>query len=199
MFEGRLRSPLQETLIYLIILKGTVLINMEPKLLAFLRALYNMYEFMHWMTKCNYGSHLLFQRIYEGIDDEIDKVAEKIIGVEGDVLKPMKNMTLTLALFQKFFPDDTPCERYMEKAIVAEEKLLDYIAELMESDQTDGSENLLQGIADLHEEHLYLLKRYSKKEANVLNKLVALATQLDQKGFYEEANEIDSIIEEGIG
>lgn len=62
-------------------------------LLSLLRAQYWAYQNAHWETKgpAFYGSHLLFQRIYEGededsgpsIQDDVDGLAEKMVGIYG--------------------------------------------------------------------------------------------------------------------
>lgn len=62
-------------------------------LLSLLRAQYWAYQNAHWETRGPnfYGSHLLFQRIYEGeeageapsIQDDVDGLAEKMVGIYG--------------------------------------------------------------------------------------------------------------------
>jgi DNA-binding ferritin-like protein len=72
-------------------------IDLLRHLLALLRAQYWMYQESHWKAQGigGYGSHLLFQRIYDGDDDnegeddegiqgEVDDLAEKMVGAYGN-------------------------------------------------------------------------------------------------------------------
>ena len=60
--------------------KSTVEILQE--VLGLLKGQYWNYWTTHWQAKGEnyYGNHLLFQRIYEGMQGEIDTLAEKIVG-----------------------------------------------------------------------------------------------------------------------
>lgn len=62
-----------------------VVVSHLAHLLAYLRAMYLSYQTSHWQTKgpAYYGNHLLFQRLYESVQDEIDALAEKIVGYVG--------------------------------------------------------------------------------------------------------------------
>jgi DNA-binding ferritin-like protein len=56
--------------------------------LAFLRALGMIHHSHHWQTmgKSFYGDHLLYERFYKAIQDEVDTVGEKVIGLDSPVL-----------------------------------------------------------------------------------------------------------------
>jgi DNA-binding ferritin-like protein len=62
-----------------------VVVSHLAHLLAYLRAMYLSYQTSHWQTKgpAYYGNHLLFQRLYESVQGEIDALAEKIVGYVG--------------------------------------------------------------------------------------------------------------------
>jgi hypothetical protein len=53
------------------------------EMLALLQAQRWNYQLVHWQVAgdSQYGDHLLFQRLYEGMDAEIDALAEKTIGL----------------------------------------------------------------------------------------------------------------------
>lgn len=53
--------------------------------LAILRAQYLSYQTSHWQARgpAYYGNHLLFQRLYEGVQAEIDALGEKLVGYFG--------------------------------------------------------------------------------------------------------------------
>jgi len=71
---------------------------------------------------------------------------------------------------------------------------------------TDGAasakmtEDLLQGLASKHEEHLYLLQQRAKTASrgsqNMLIELFKLAHTLDKKAEYALASEVDALIQE---
>lgn len=54
-------------------------------LLALLRAQYFSYQTSHWQVvgTSYYGNHLLFMRLYESVEDQIDQLAEKLVGYLG--------------------------------------------------------------------------------------------------------------------
>jgi DNA-binding ferritin-like protein len=168
------------------------------QLLSYLRALSQMYQHMHWRVQGPnyYGDHLLYERLYDGVNAELDQVAEKTIGVSGnsDEISPNEDSGTAAKMLSSLISDDDPSDKYPELAIKAEKALVDMIKSLMSGDTTDGVEDLLQGIASKHEEHLYLLQQRAKKEANVFYRLSVVAGVLDQKGYYDLANGIDKII-----
>lgn len=169
------------------------------ELLSYLRALSQMYQHFHWRSsgKNYYGDHLLYERLYGSVNGEIDSVAEKTIGVENDsdAIGPTSDAELTLKLLSEFTSDGDKPEDFAAQAIAAEHGLLKLVSGAM-SDASDGVQNLLQSIADTHEGHLYLLQQRTREASFINNQLVRIANKLDQKGYYDLANEIDQIIEE---
>lgn len=55
-------------------------------LLACLRAQYWSYQESHWQVRGRtfYGDHLLFQRLYESVQAQVDTLAEKMVGLYGE-------------------------------------------------------------------------------------------------------------------
>jgi DNA-binding ferritin-like protein len=53
--------------------------------LAVLRAQYLSYQTSHWQVVGGsfYGNHLLFERLYKSVQDQVDELAEKIVGYVG--------------------------------------------------------------------------------------------------------------------
>lgn len=164
-------------------------------LLPYLRALSQMYQHAHWKSegKNYYGDHLLFERLYDGVNDEIDVVAEKIIGVSGetDAVNVEGDIETATDLAKTMLEG----KDFVSQAINAEKGLIELIGQLMGGEQTDGVEDMLQGIASQHEEHLYLLQQRNK-EAVMLWSLCKVANRLDALGMYEEANQIDELLVE---
>lgn len=138
-------------------------------LLVHLRYLALVHQTHHWVTKGNpyYGDHLLFQRIYEATNEDIDSVAEKAIGlgcvdnvdINRHVLqlnKLVQNYGMTSTL-----PNSSDLAR---RSYLAEMNFLKTTAHLVEHMKecgilTRGLDNLLAGIEDKHEGHVYLLKQ----------------------------------------
>lgn len=54
--------------------------------IATLKAMYLIHQHNHWTTKglSFYGDHLMFQRLYESVQTDLDSAAEKFIGLLGD-------------------------------------------------------------------------------------------------------------------
>lgn len=164
-------------------------------LLYYLRALSQLQQYSHWKSKGSnyYGDHLLYQRLYDETQAEIDGVAERAIGLYGeDAIDMMEDIDTAHKILEELNGDD-----YVQSNIKAEQALLDLIKKLMDGETTDGLEDLLQSIASLHETHLYLLKqRAQAKEASPVYKLQKVADELDAKGYFEVASEIDEMLKE---
>ena len=159
-------------------------------LLPYLRALSQLYQHAHWKCKGDnfFGDHLLFERLYGETNGEIDAVAEKIIGLSSDpeLINPDSDSTTTAKLLKEMANDDMD---FATQAVNAEKGLLALIKALL-PEATDGLSNLLEGIADLHEGHVYLLQQ-RKTSMSALAGLYKMAYVLDKEGLYAEANEID--------
>lgn len=147
-------------------------------LITHLRALHMLHQTMHWAASGPqfYSDHLLHQRIYEGIAEEIDAVGERMILEEGlpdgwSLVGSADNVAGMVEDYDGWNMDGRPV------AVLAEQELLAYLAIMrngIESSVWDsttnsivdritplsqGLENLLSGIADKHETYLYLLRQ----------------------------------------
>lgn len=138
-------------------------------LLAHLRFLALLHQTSHWTAKGDpfYGDHKLFERLYEGLVEDIDDVAEKAVGL-GDE----RNVDLqlqaqhVLRLAQQFGqqPALPSADDLARRALMAEVAFLAaverVIGELREVGLLrPGVENMLQALADRHDRNVYLLKR----------------------------------------
>jgi len=132
--------------------------------IAALRATTLIHQTNHWQTsgKVFYGDHLLFERLYNQSQDGIDGLAEKALGLSvNKLVNPLiqlKQQFDFIKLTNKHSSGD-----FVLKSFAAETLLLMTInltLEILEQNQilTPGLENMLQGIYDAHEGHLYLLK-----------------------------------------
>jgi len=133
-----------------------------------LRAVYLMHQAAHWQTKgpSFVGDHKLFGDLYDATLDEIDMVSERAVGLGDPLLVcPLKTTQLALELLEAFGREcDVPdADKLVQLSLEAERGLLQVIASAMKGDMTDGAQNLLQGVADKHETHVYLLQQRLKK------------------------------------
>lgn len=138
-------------------------------LLTTLRAVYQFHQAHHWQSQGQsyYGDHLLFQRLYEGILPEIDAVAERVVGFGGPVLvDAVQQSVMTTEALKRFDSLEKVALRSMRPedarvaaSLEAEYALLDAIDNILSKKASQGVQNLLQGIADKHEGHTYLLQR----------------------------------------
>jgi DNA-binding ferritin-like protein len=140
-----------------------------------LRGLYIIHQTHHWQAqgKNFYGDHLMFQRLYEPIPQEVDQVAEKLVAFGGVKLT---NYFAQLNLTEDFMRQVTDSTKSTtDVSLFAEivfskmgELLLTRLAEARKTSKesarmanlrTPGLENLIEGILDLHESHIYLLSQ----------------------------------------
>lgn len=142
-------------------------------LLVRLKVLSDVHKTHHWISSGDafYGDHLLFQRLYDEIVDEIDSVAERAVGLGGPA-----NVNINLVAHQvvNCIAQNTVVatipqpDQLFAESLRREKAFLDVIDHLLNSmtmrgTLTNGIENLVQGIADTHESHVYLLQQRLSK------------------------------------
>ncbi len=138
-------------------------------LLVHLKFLATVHQTHHWTAKGDpfYGDHLLFERLYSTTAGEIDSVAEKAIGL-GSVNNVNLNLQLQqLASMSKAYgvSSTIPVTSDLAKrSMTAEISFLRCVANMVDSLKemgmlTRGLDNMLAGIEDTHESHVYLLKQ----------------------------------------
>jgi DNA-binding ferritin-like protein len=139
-------------------------------LLVYLRYLQKVHQTHHWIAKGDpfYGDHQLFERLYNATSSDIDSLAEKAVGLGSE-----RNVDLSLQLKQleklcsgaygmsQLIPQST---ELFKRSLAAEKNFLKVLGTFFNSLReqgllTPGLENLLGGIADIHESHVYLLKQ----------------------------------------
>jgi hypothetical protein len=136
-------------------------------LLTTLRAMYVHYQNLHWESQGQafYSDHLLYQRLYGGVAEETDALAEKILGLTGDGVFVSDIHTFehgynTLRIWY----DVAKGKSSEDRALFSEFYLLEqleytsaYLGEL--GAKSLGLEDFLSGLASKHEEHIYLLRQ----------------------------------------
>jgi len=140
-----------------------------------LRGLQLLYQTSHWQTSgpMYYGDHLLFQRLYEALGDDIDALGEKAVGMGNERLVDYRHSLQNMQMFLDAADDmitaenETPAQKHVARALRAETAFIRAGESLMNMLDgkgllTRGVENLLGGILDKHEGLLYLLKQRVK-------------------------------------
>jgi len=132
--------------------------------LTALRKLYFAHWTAHWMSKGKnfYGDHDLFSRLYNGIANEIDSLAEKMVDMYGEDSVRLGAGMRALAMATSDWDESgedmarrcLEAEREFQQTLKDAYRRLESIGRL-----TLGLDNFLQGIADKHETHTYLLGR----------------------------------------
>lgn len=141
--------------------------------LAFLRAMGVVHQTHHWQTRGaqSYSDHLMFDRLYGDIFNEIDRVAERAVGSGNiNLVNPIINSMHVAAIVAELYHGSeagTTPDGYVAISLRAEVKFLAFmqiIAGLMKGkgQLSRGTDNLLQEIEDKHEEHVFVLKQRSQ-------------------------------------
>ena len=118
---------------------------------------------LHWRAKGApyYGDHLLYQRLYEKRQDELDRMAEVISAVAGtQVLDPVKALDAAKPFVQSIESINEPDAVKARIAAQAILSLLDTANTVAKGSPYELSiNNVLAGIADNHLEAVYLLQQ----------------------------------------
>jgi len=152
-----------------------LLLSLQPEgqelsvILSYLRAMQVMHQTHHHQSvgDNSYGDHLLFERLYNTVTEEIDQVAERCVGKNGN-----DSIMLSMQLRRQFrivkelclcFDHFTNQRDLVESSLRVELAFLadmQALRDMMEARGalTVGIANRLDGIADAHEDHVYLLE-----------------------------------------
>lgn len=131
--------------------------------LAILRAIQISVHEGHWTVKGPnyYGDHLMLQRIYKSVDDEIDGLGERIVAYAGpSFVESPAVLQKTLMLVQEWGKKRDP----IASALVAEESLQVAIKAAYDALKASGNlslglDDFLMAMADAHDTNRYLLKQ----------------------------------------
>lgn len=133
------------------------------KLLGHLSYLSMFYQSAHWLAKDEnyFADHELFSRLYEETSGEIDKLAERSIVAGNEDSVDRQVIIDYMAQKEKEVKEKN--KDHVELSIILEEELLQMLADDTKR-MSQGTQNLLDDMSDLHEEHLYLLKQRNKDD-----------------------------------
>jgi len=135
-----------------------------------LRALSLLHHTHHWQTQGSqfYGDHLLYQRLYELADGQIDMVGEKAVGLgSADLVlarHSLENMRRYIEAIEDADMMDAPALKMAKRSLLAEKSFITAGEKMMDQLKskgllTRGVEQLLGTILDQHEGVLFLLKQ----------------------------------------
>lgn len=146
--------------------------NMFCKYLAMCRALSLMYQHLHWITAGDsfYSDHLLYQRLYGKMAEEIDGVAEKFVGLSGsESACPIRTTRVCSELLSSFYKDfntNSDANTFAAYALYLEILFLElnneFYKKLKEEKISLGLDDMIMSIHNSHEENVYLLKQKFK-------------------------------------
>lgn len=135
-------------------------------LLATLRAVHFIHWTGHWQVKGNpyYGDHLLLQRLYEGLDNEIDTLAEKLVAMFGvEIVNPAVQSVMMNQIIQSLSIVQNPIMRSLN----AEKKLMRLLEHTFKSLEKQnnlslGMNDFIAATANAHETYIYLLQQRTR-------------------------------------
>jgi DNA-binding ferritin-like protein len=131
-------------------------------LLAALRAAHWSHWTSHWQTKGNpyYGDHLLLERLYNAITEEIDTLAEKSVAFYGpECVDPVAQANMMSAILANHAVAD-PILRAMRIEQVLQAMFKDTFDTLEAGGQLSlGLNDFIAAAANAHETAIYLLQQ----------------------------------------
>lgn len=138
--------------------------QMAALYIATLKAMTLIHQHSHWLAKGNdfYGDHLLFQRIYESAQENLDGAAEKLITIFGDECLDFKlqaNLLNKLLIKYEAVSDNgVECSLAIEEDFIKFSKAA-YDCFEREEKLTLGLDDFIMATASAREEAVYLLTR----------------------------------------
>lgn len=133
-----------------------------------LKAIATLHQHAHWNVKGEnfYEDHLLFERLYLNASRELDAFAEKFVGLLQIPLPAVLTSKKIAECLEGWSSADgqTKGEILLKEGLAAEKDVIALLKELsdeLESSpfKTLGFDDLIGGIASVHEESLYLLQQ----------------------------------------
>jgi DNA-binding ferritin-like protein len=148
------------------------------KYIAYLKALREYYQYAHWVSKGDpyYGDHLLFERLYGQLAEQIDSSAEKFIGLidESVVYAPEISAMVAKILESTKKQDPTEisglelsvCALNMEKYFLSLSNAM-YRKMREDGSITLGLDDMIMANHNSHEDAVYLLQQRIKRSKKV--------------------------------
>lgn len=145
---------------------GNVQYSELAVLLAVMRGVSLIHQQNHWISKGQkyYGDHLLFMRLYEAVDAEIDKLAEKIVGLSVSdyvcLVPQVSHLVKFIELFKSELSENTTAKSSYQAELFFM-ALCTMVFEQLKTVKllTPGLEQTIGTILENHETNIYLLKQ----------------------------------------
>lgn len=133
------------------------------QLLALLRAQLFVYQDAHWQVAGPqfYGDHLLFERLYNSVGEQIDTLAEKMVAMFGPSSVDAEMLvSLTMGWVRRWSPE----KDFHRRGLLAEQECLVALERtyrrLREAKSLSlGMDDFLMATVNDHEQNLYLLQQ----------------------------------------
>jgi DNA-binding ferritin-like protein len=136
-------------------------------LLSHLRATALYYQTAHWSSKTAlfYQDHLLFERLLGSVNEEIDGVAEKAVGLVGiDGISLLVSLKKVYEKVKTLPQAPTENAEFFKAALGLEQELINLCTETEKVEGiTLGFKNLLADLVDNAEGRVYLIKQRLSK------------------------------------
>ena len=133
------------------------------EVLACLRAQSLSYQTSHWQVKGigYYGNHLLFMRLYESVQDQIDQIAEKMVGYLGSEAVWLPSQISRMAEYTSSWGY---IECHLQRGLQSERDLQNLLRVAYDDikdlgSMTLGLDDWIMATANAHEENEYLLQQ----------------------------------------
>lgn len=135
--------------------------------IATLKSLAIIHQNNHWLTKgaSFYGDHLLFERLYNSVLENLDAAAEKFVGLFGDecLNYEYQNSLMNKVLLKYNNLEGSP----VEMSLAAEKDFIKLSQDAYrcledEDNMTLGIDDLIMSISNKREESVYLLQQILK-------------------------------------
>lgn len=135
--------------------------------IASLKGLALIHQHSHWTTKgvAFYGNHLLFERLYKSVLENVDLAAEKFIGLLGDECLDydMQTDLLSKVLGKYSNLEGSP----LEMSLTAEKDFIKFAKDAYNCFEeggrmTLGLDDMIMSISSDREEAIYLLQQTQK-------------------------------------
>lgn len=134
-------------------------------LLAALRAAQWSHWTSHWQTTGgnSYGDHLLLERLYTGITEEIDTLAEKLVAYYGPSAVDPVCQARMMSAFLEVNSDDNPINRALKVETVLMSLFEESFSLLEKAGKLPlGMNDFIMATANAHETFIYLLKQRTR-------------------------------------
>ena len=133
-------------------------------LIAMLKALHSLHHSAHWQARF-YQDHLLFERLYGGIVQEYDSLAEKLVALSNEEsVHAVALQEKSLIWMKRWAQKPEPVSRALQAELDLQTALRKVVGVVGGDSTLLGLDNLLRTIADAHDTAVYLLEQNAQRE-----------------------------------